>query len=52
MSALSGPLYNRENHPPNKLLAYMFALKKSQSPDRAPSGVRHDMFVVFMTCFR
>lgn len=33
---------------PNKLRAYMFADRKSQSPDRAPSGVKHDMFVDFM----
>jgi hypothetical protein len=30
----------------------MFADKKSQSPDMAPSGVRQDMLVDFMTCFR
>jgi hypothetical protein len=30
----------------------MFADKKSHSPEVAPSGVRHDMFVAFMTCFR
>ena len=37
---------------PNKLRAYMFADKKSQSPDNAPSGVRQDMFVTFITCER
>ena len=30
----------------------MFADRKSHSPEVAPSGVRHDMFVAFMTCFR
>ena len=37
---------------PNKLRAYMFADRKSQSPDNAPSGVRQDMFVTFITCER
>lgn len=37
---------------PNKLRAYMFADKKSQSPDMAPSGVKHDILVDFMTCLR
>jgi hypothetical protein len=27
----------------------MFADRKSQSPDMAPSGVRHDIFVAFIT---
>lgn len=36
-------------HSPNRLRAYMFADRKSQSPEIAPSGVRHDMFVAFMT---
>jgi hypothetical protein len=40
------------NHVPNRLRAYIFAERKSQSPDMAPSGVRHDMFVDFMTCFK
>lgn len=35
---------------PNKLRAYRFPDKKSQSPERAPSGVRHAMFVTFITC--
>jgi len=30
----------------------MLADKKSQFPDMAPSGVRHDIFVAFMTCFK
>ena len=30
---------------PNKLLAYMFAERKPQSPDNAASGVRQDMLV-------
>jgi hypothetical protein len=30
----------------------MFADKKSHSPDRAASGVKHDMFVDFMMWFR
>jgi len=30
----------------------MFADRKSQSPDSAPSGVRQDMFVTFITCER
>ena len=30
----------------------MLADKKSQSPDKAPSGVRHDMLVAFMTWCR
>ena len=30
----------------------MFIDKKSQSPDNAPSGVRQDMFVAFITCER
>lgn len=37
---------------PNRLRAYRFAERKSQSPDIAPSGVRHAMFVEFMMCFR
>ena len=41
-----------KEYTPNKLRAYMFADKKSQSPDSAPSGVRQDMFVTFITCER
>ena len=37
---------------PNKLRAYIFADRKSQSPEMAPSGVKHDIFVAFMTCLR
>lgn len=37
---------------PKRLRAYMFADRKSHSPEVAPSGVRHDIFVAFMTCFR
>lgn len=41
-----------EINSPNKLLAYMLAERKSHSPDMAPSGVKHDMLVDFMTCLR
>jgi hypothetical protein len=37
---------------PNKLRAYIFADRKSHSPERAPSGVKHDMLVAFITCRR
>lgn len=37
---------------PNKLRAYMFADKKSHSPDIAVSGVKQDMLVDFMICCR
>ena len=37
---------------PKRLRAYMFADRKSHLPEVAPSGVRHDIFVAFMTCFR
>jgi hypothetical protein len=37
---------------PNRLRAYMFADKKSQSPEVAPSGVRQDIFVAFITYLR
>lgn len=37
---------------PNRLRAYIFADKKSQSPDNAASGVRHAMFVDFMIWLR
>ena len=37
---------------PNRLRAYMLADKKSESPAMAPSGVRQDMFVDFMMCFK
>lgn len=37
---------------PNRLRAYRFAERKSQSPDIAPSGVRHAMFVEFIMCLR
>jgi hypothetical protein len=37
---------------PKRLRAYMFAERKSHSHEVAPSGVRQDMLVVFMTCFR
>lgn len=30
----------------------MLADKKSHSPETAPSGVRQDMFVAFITCLR
>ena len=30
----------------------MFADKKSHSPEIAPSGVKQDMLVAFMTCLR
>jgi len=30
----------------------MFADRKSQSPESAPSGVKQDIFVTFMTCSR
>ncbi len=30
----------------------MLADKKSESPAMAPSGVRQDMFVDFMICFK
>ena len=37
---------------PNKLRAYMLADKKSESPAIAPSGVRQDIFVDFIMCFK
>jgi hypothetical protein len=37
---------------PNRLRAYILADKKSESPAIAPSGVRQDMFVDFMMCFK
>jgi hypothetical protein len=37
---------------PNRLRAYRLADKKSESPAMAPSGVRQDMFVDFMICFK
>jgi len=42
----------REVDVPKRLRAYMFADRKSHSPEVAPSGVRHDIFVAFMTCFK
>lgn len=43
-------LENRNS--PNRLLAYKLAVRKSHSPDMAPSGVKHNMLVDFMTCLR
>ena len=37
---------------PNKLRAYKLADKKSESPAMAPSGVRQDIFVDFIMCFK
>lgn len=37
---------------PKRLRAYIFADKKSQSPDNAASGVRQAMFVDFIICLR
>ena len=37
---------------PNTDRAYMFADKKPHSPDNAASGVKHDMFVDFIICFK
>jgi len=42
----------KKQYIPKRLRAYMFADRKSHSPEVAPSGVRHDIFVAFMTCFR
>jgi hypothetical protein len=39
-------------HVPNRLRAYILADKKSESPAIAPSGVRQDIFVDFMMCFK
>jgi len=50
--SLCGAIRGLTNHEPNKLRAYMFADRKSQSPESAPSGVKQDIFVTFMTCSR
>jgi hypothetical protein len=45
-------LEQSEGDLPKRLRAYIFADKKSQSPESAPSGVRQDMLVTFITCFK
>jgi hypothetical protein len=42
----------KKQNGPQRFRAHMLADRKSHSPEVAPSGVRHDMFVAFMTCFR
>lgn len=43
---------NSEHDAPNKLLAYMLAERKPQSPPSAASGVKQDMLVDAMMCSR
>ena len=42
---------NKHLYLPKRLRAYMFADKKLQSPDMAPSGVRQDILIDFMIYF-